>query len=64
MAKITVTVHEDVAEYLNNNKRRFITELETKNNVTIRVAGEKHVSPEHLVIECRDKEDRILATPK
>lgn len=64
VAKITVTVHEDVAEYLNNNKRRFITELETKNNVTIRVAGEKHVSPEHLVIECRDKEDRILATPK
>lgn len=63
VAEITVNVHEEVAEYLNNNKRRFITDLETQYRLTIRIVGQKHVSPEHLVIECHDADGHVIPTP-
>jgi ribonuclease E len=63
VAEIIVNVHDEVAEYLNNNKRRFITDLETQYRLTIRIVGQKHVSPEHLVIECHDADGHVVPTP-
>ncbi len=58
--EITVTVAEDVAEYLNNRKRRELTRLEEGGDMAVQVLGAEHVSPEHLMVECRDGEQREL----
>jgi ribonuclease E len=58
VARITVRVHNDVAAYLNNTKRREIHQLEDSNKVALQIYGSDAVFPEHLVIECRDAEGR------
>ena len=56
--KVTVTVADDVAAYLSNKKRRELARLEDEGKMTVLVLGAKGVSPEHLVIDCRDAESR------
>jgi ribonuclease E len=58
VAKITVTVAEDVATYLNNKKRRELSRLESDNTISVQIFGVEDVSPEHLVIECHDTQGR------
>ena len=53
--KITVRVNEKVAAYLNNKKRRELTELEDHNQILIQILGSEGLFPEHLEIDCRDK---------
>ena len=60
IANITVTVAEEVAEYLNNRKRRELARLEDSGNFAVQVVGIKGVSPEHLLIECRDLQSRSV----
>jgi ribonuclease E len=58
-ARITITVASDVAEYLNNRKRRVLAQLEEEGGLGIEIvdAGDG-VSPEHLLVDCRDAQDR------
>jgi ribonuclease E len=58
IAAVTVTVAEEVAEYLNNRRRRDLTRLEEDGKMVVQVIGAKGVSPEHLAIQCRDAENR------
>ena len=58
--EVVVTVADDVAEYLNNRKRRELTRLEEAGEMTVQVIGAKGVSPEHLVIQCRDRDGRDM----
>jgi ribonuclease E len=51
-------VHDEVATYLNNRKRRELARLEDEGKMTVQVIGAKGVSPDHLAIECRDGEGR------
>jgi ribonuclease E len=60
LARVTVTVNEDVATYLNNRKRRELTRLEDDNKITVHVVGREGASPEHLLIECQDASGREL----
>lgn len=60
VAKVSVTVADDVATYLNNKKRRELSRLEDENEITIQIYGREGVSPEHLVIECHDEGGREL----
>jgi len=55
---VTLTVHDEVAAYLNNRKRRELARLEDEGKMTVQVIGAKGVSPDHLAIECRDGEGR------
>jgi ribonuclease E len=55
---ITITVAEDVAQYLNNRKRRELSRLEDEGNMTVQVLGAEDVSPEYLIVECQDGEHR------
>ncbi len=55
---IAVTVAEDVANYLNNRKRRELARLEDEGNMTVQILEAKGVPPEHLVFRCRDAEQR------
>ena len=53
--KITVRVNENVSAYLNNKKRRELAELEDNNGILIQILGSEGLFPEHLEIDCRDK---------
>lgn len=64
VAKVTVEVHERVAAFLNNRKRRDITQMEESYDVTIAIHGLAQVSPEHLKFYCSNDlgtEVRVVA---
>ncbi len=63
VAKITVTVADEVATYLNNRKRRELARLEDENPISVQVFGDESVSPEHLVLECQDSQGREIKIP-
>jgi ribonuclease E len=58
VARITVTVEEEVANYLNNKKRRDLVQLEQENNVEVQVVSGEGLSPEYLKIDCMDANGR------
>jgi ribonuclease E len=58
IVSVVITVAADVADYLNNRKRHELARLEEEGGMTVQVIGAKDVAPEHLVIQCRDAEDR------
>jgi ribonuclease E len=60
LSRVTVTVCEEVATYLNNRKRRELTNLEDDNKITVQVLSREGASPEHLNIECHDGNGREL----
>ena len=51
IAKITVEVHERVANYINNRKRRDLIQFEEGANIAIVVQARSDVSPEHMIIK-------------
>jgi ribonuclease E len=58
VARIAVTVEEEVASYLNNKKRRELVQLEQENNVEVQVISGEGLSPEYLKIDCTDANGR------
>jgi ribonuclease E len=58
VSRIAMTVHYEVATYLNNKKRREIARLEDEGNMSVQVLSREDVSPEHVVIECQDAQGR------
>ena len=64
VAKVVVTVAENVADYLNNRKRHELARLESEGSMSIQVLAAKGVPPEHLALECRDAEDREVKLGK
>jgi len=64
IAQVTVTVATEVANYINNRKRREITALEEGGNITVQVLGAKGVLPEHLHFQCIDRDGREVPFPK
>jgi len=60
IAKISVFVEEEVANYLNNRKRREQTNLEDEHELQVLVMGREDVSPEFLRVECEDSSGREI----
>ncbi|WP_442483912.1 Rne/Rng family ribonuclease [Aeoliella sp. SH292] len=60
VCKVTVTVEEEVAAYLNNRKRRELARLEDENQMVLYVNGREGISPEHLEILCEDESGRMV----
>jgi ribonuclease E len=58
VTRISVTVEEEVASYLNNKKRRELVQLEQENNVEVQVVSGEGLSPEYLKIDCVDANGR------
>jgi ribonuclease E len=58
VARISVTVEEEVATILNNKKRRDLVQLEQENNVEVQVLSGEGLSPEFLKIDCMDANGR------
>ncbi len=60
VARVTVRVNDQVASYLNNKKRKEISQLEQEGSMVVQILGSESVYPEHLTIECRDRDGREL----
>ncbi len=58
VARITVTVEEEVASYINNKKRRELYQLEQEGTVEVQVVSGEGLSPEYLKIDCVDANGR------
>ncbi|HEY4234248.1 MAG TPA: Rne/Rng family ribonuclease [Lacipirellulaceae bacterium] len=63
VSKITVTVEEEVANYLNNKKRRELAKIEDDNKVQIQVLSGEGLSPEYLKLDCMDANGREVKFP-
>lgn len=63
IAQVTVSVATEVANYINNRKRRELARLEEEGNLTVQVFGVKGVMPEYLQMECRDRDGREIPAP-
>ncbi len=53
--KVSVRVNDSVASFLNNQKRKELSELEDEGKMEIRILGSENVYPEHLEMEGRDQ---------
>jgi ribonuclease E len=56
--RVSVTVEEEVAAYINNKKRRDLLKLEDDHNVQVVVVSREDLSPEFLKFECVDGNGR------
>ncbi len=63
VARVTVRVNDEVASYLNNKKRREITQLEDEVKMNVQILGSEGLWPEHLEIDCRDRDGREITLP-
>ncbi len=61
--RVTVRVHESVAAYLNNKKRRELMQIEEASSVSLQILGSEALFPEHCEIEGRDKDGHIMNLP-
>ena len=57
---VKLRVHDSVASFLNNQKRKELSELEDEGDMEIQIRGSETVFPEHLVLECKDDNGRDL----
>jgi len=62
VARVTISVEETVANYLNNRKRRELTNLEDERSIEIIVLSREDVSPEFLKIVSEDNSGREIRT--
>ncbi len=62
-ARVTIRVKDEVASYLNNKKRKEITELEEEGSIVVQIHGAETVFPEHLEVDCRDADGREIVLP-
>jgi ribonuclease E len=64
VAKVVVTVEFEVADYLNNRKRHELARLEDEGKMVVQIVGVEDASPEHLEMQCIDREGREVKFPK
>ncbi|MCA9031054.1 MAG: ribonuclease E/G, partial [Planctomycetaceae bacterium] len=60
---VKLELHQRVADYLINKKRREITNLEEENDVNVSVQTGINVGPTHLKVSCADENGASVAAP-
>ncbi|MEM9365734.1 MAG: Rne/Rng family ribonuclease [Planctomycetota bacterium] len=55
IVRVTVRVNDCVSAFLNNKKRRTVSEMEDAGNMTVQILGSEGLFPEHLEVDCRDQ---------
>jgi ribonuclease E len=63
ITRLNVTVHDEVATWINNRKRREMAQFEDACHIQLHVVGRESVSPEHLVWEAWDTSGRTVRFP-
>ena len=61
---VDIKVHSDVSSYLNNQKRRELSDIEKRGSMEVRINGSEGVFPEFFEIECRDDNERVVHLPE
>ncbi len=61
IARVTVRVNDEVASYLNNRKRKDITQLEDEGGMSVQILGSEDLYPEHLELDCRDDKGQEIS---
>ncbi len=61
IARVTVRVNDEVASYLNNRKRKDITQLEDEGGMSVQILGGEDLYPEHLELDCRDDKGQEIS---
>ena len=61
--EVNVRVNDEVASFLNNQKRQELAALEAEGDAIIRITGSENVFPEHLELDCKDEEARSVKIP-
>jgi len=61
IARVTVRVNDEVASYLNNRKRKDITQLEEEGGMAVQILGSEDLYPEHLELDCRDDKGQEIS---
>ena len=60
---VSVRVHDTVSSFLNNQKRRDLSNLEGDGKLKIKILGSESVFPEHLELDCRDEKGNEVRLP-
>ena len=63
VTRLNITVHDEVATWINNRKRREITQFEDATHIQLHVDGKDGVSPEHFVLEAWATTGRAIRFP-
>ena len=63
ISRLTITVHDEVATWINNRKRREIAQFEDVSQVELHIIGQDAASPEHLGIEAWEASGRTVRFP-
>ncbi len=63
ISRVTITVAEAVADYLNNRKRHELARLEKEGEMSVQIIGAEDVAPEYLTIVCHDGDEREVRFP-
>ena len=62
-AKMIIKVNDEVAAYLNNKKRREVSQIEDDGNMVVQILGSENVFPEHCDLVCEDEAGNIVQLP-
>ncbi len=60
VVRVSIRVNDEVAAYLNNKKRRALSELEDSGKLMVQIFGSESAFPEHLAIECFDENGNVV----
>ncbi len=63
VAEVNIRVNEDVATFLNNQKRKELADLEAEGELVIKISGSENVYPEHLELDCTDEKSNRINLP-
>jgi len=58
MARINVTLHPEVAEYINNHKREALARFEANRSIKITLTGDADAGIDHATYRCLDEQGR------
>jgi ribonuclease E len=61
--RVTIRVNDQVAAFLNNEKRKELADLEEEGSMTVQILGSESHYPEHLELDCRDDNDNQITLP-
>jgi len=62
IARITITLHPDVAEYINNQKREALTRFEGSRHIKVALVGDPDSGIDHAAYQCFDDQGRQVRT--
>jgi ribonuclease E len=58
--KVTVKVHQVVADYLKSKKKKDVARLEERGKMSVKISAKDDVYPEYLDLLCRDKNGKTI----